>query len=396
AEAEVRRTHTLALNFWGPQRLASMISALSALVPELGRSLGTGLAVWAARGDPAVCPVCTCEPTLQCPDLHCHCSVLRGDSQSGPSTAVLVACVVGATLAGASVGAAGAWAVLRLRSLSAGPSAGHAESDELGEEARAQVRALPHPSVAAAGVAVGDFIGVQHSVAGRALIHERVVVALNPGAPGTASIITVDGDECDEQLVGTADVRHWELLLGGAPGGVFPRAPAARHSRFRAIPTAAALTAAAGRACARQGLAAPAGPVVPNVAGRVLAGAAPAAPAAGVPAALPGAAPGPEAGSLGAVVAALGGHACGAAEGALALAPAPAAAAAACGPAAPGAEGALLAPAGPSALAAAPAVLAAAAGQRVMPPLASPGGDARIFAIVRDVRGVRHADFRSM
>ncbi|CAK0803518.1 unnamed protein product, partial [Prorocentrum cordatum] len=184
----------------------------------------------------------------------------------------------------------------------------------------------------------------------------------------------------------------------------------AEYYRFKAIPTAAALTAAAGRACARKGLAAPAGPAVPNVAGGMFAAAAPAAPAAGVPAALPGAAPGPEAGGPGALVAALRGHAGGAAEGALAPAPSPAAAAAACGLAAPVAEGALLAPAGPAAPAAAPAAPAAAAvpaagplaeglapaGQRVMPPPASPGGDARIFAFARDVRGVRHADIRSM
>ncbi|CAK0866361.1 unnamed protein product [Prorocentrum cordatum] len=374
-------------------RTAPVISALSALVPELGRSLGTGIAVWAARGDPAVCPACTCEPTLQRPDLHCDCSGPRGDAQAGPSTAGLVSYVVGVTLAGASAGAAGGWVVFRLRGHHAGSSAVQLEPDELGEEARAQVRALR-----------------ERTSALQALIHERIVVALNPTTPDTASIITVDGDTYEEQFRSTADVRHWDVLPGGSPGGVFPWAPAAWYYRFRAIPTAAALTAAAGRACARQGVAAPAGPVVPYVAGRVAAAAAPAATAAAVPAALPGVALGPEAGGLGALVAALGGQAGGAAGGALAPAPAPAAAAAASAPAAPGAEGALVAPASPAALAEAPAVPGAAAvpaagplaerpapaGLRAGPPPASPGGDAHIFAIVRDVRGVLHADFRSM
>ncbi|CAK0812995.1 unnamed protein product [Prorocentrum cordatum] len=240
-------------------------TGVCALVPELGRNIGTSIAVWAARGDTAVRPVCTCEPTLQRPDLSCDCSGPRAGAEAGPSTAGLVTCVVGAALAGALAGAAGGW---------------------------------------------------------EALIHEHIVVALNPAAPGAASIITVDGDEIDEQLRSTADVRHWDVLPGAA----------------------------------------------------------------------------------------LGGQAGGAAGGAPAPAPAAAAAAAASAPAAPGAEGALVAPAGPAArpvvmtvpgAAAAPTAgpLAegpAPAGLRAGPPPASPGGDAHISAIVRDVRGGLHADFRIM
>eukprot|EP00959_Pyramimonas_sp_CCMP1952_P436404 9138399-Pyramimonas_sp.AAC.1 len=53
-----------------------------------------------------------------------------------------------------------------------------------------------HPSVAAAGVQPGDFIGVQYHVAGGALIHERVVVLVPPGLPG----------EYEELYVGSPDV----------------------------------------------------------------------------------------------------------------------------------------------------------------------------------------------
>ncbi|CAK0845894.1 unnamed protein product, partial [Prorocentrum cordatum] len=284
------------------------------------------------------------------------------------------------------------------------------EIDDLGEEARAQVKVLrqPHCSLAAAGVTVGDFLGIQYNVGGRALVHERVVVTLDPGTPGTAAIVTVDGEEYDEQVVGNADVLHWDLLPGGAPGGVFPWAPAARYYRFRAIPAVAALTAAAGRACARLGLAAPAGPVVPNVAGRAPAAAAPAAAPAGALALPAGGAPGPEGGGVAALVAALGGPAGGAAGGALAPAPAPVAAAVA--PAALVAGGAPVPPAGLGMLAPGPAGPAVAAAPGVAPPAAvpapagvpaggaqaSPGGHARIFTVVRDLRGVRRADFRVM
>ncbi|CAK0898773.1 unnamed protein product, partial [Prorocentrum cordatum] len=74
------------------------------------------------------------------------------------------------------------------------------------------------------------------------------------------------------------------------------------------------------------------------------------------------------------------------------------------------AEGALVAPVGPAALPAAPAAPGAAAAPaagplaegpapaslRAGPPPASPGDDAHLFAIARDVRGVLHADFRGM
>jgi len=272
-----------------------------------------------------------------------------------------------------------------------------------------------HASLAAAGVQVGDFLGVAYNIGGRDLVHERVVVVLNPATPGVASIVTVDGDEYEEQFVGSADVRFWDLLPNGAPGGALPWALAARYYRFRAIPTSASLTDAARRACARLGLAAPASAVVPNVGGRAAAPAAAGAAAALAPAAGPAA---PVAGGLGALVAALGGPAAGApagvgagalaaavggpaggaAGGALAPGPAPAAAAAGGGPAAPAAGGALAPPAGPGVLAPAPAgpAVAAAPGVPAVGPQAGPGGDARIFAVVRDLRGVRRADFRVM
>ena len=284
-----------------------------------------------------------------------------------------------------------------------------------------------HASLAAAGVQVGDFLGVAYNIGGRDLVHERVVVVLNPATPGVASIVTVDGDEYEEQFVGSADVRFWDLLPNGAPGGDLAWAPAARYYRFRAIPTSASLTDAARRACARLGLAAPASAVVPNVGGRAAAPAAagaaaapapavaPVAPVAGGLGALVAALGGPAVGApagvgAGALVAALGGPAGGAAGGALAPAPAPAAAAAAGVPAAPAVGGALAPPAGPGVLAPAPAGPAVAAAPGVAPPgavpapagvpavgfQASPGGDARIFAVVRDVRGVRRADFRVM
>ena len=259
-----------------------------------------------------------------------------------------------------------------------------------------------HASLASAGVQVGDFIGIAYNIGGRELVHERVVVVVSPATPGHASIVTVDGDEYEEQFVGSADVRYWDLLPNGAAGGSLAFAPAARYYRFRAIPTSASLTAAARRACVRLGLPAPASAVVPNVGGRVAAPAAAGAAPGAAPAVVPGA---HVAGGIGAMVAALGGPAAGAAAGALAPAPAPAAPAAAGGPAAPGLGGALVpppgpAPAGPVAAAApglaAPAAVPPFAGVPAPGPQASPGGDARIFAVVRDLRGVRRADFRLM
>eukprot|EP00959_Pyramimonas_sp_CCMP1952_P467657 9491985-Pyramimonas_sp.AAC.1 len=61
-----------------------MLAALGAVVPELSRGVGTGIALWAARGPPAACH---CEPTSTCPDVHCDCSGLRGESLHGPSGA---------------------------------------------------------------------------------------------------------------------------------------------------------------------------------------------------------------------------------------------------------------------------------------------------------------------
>ncbi|CAK0898236.1 unnamed protein product, partial [Prorocentrum cordatum] len=340
------------------------------------------------------CPACPGCPALTCgasPELSCpacpvapHAAAEPEAAGSCPSPASAECRGFGAgfafgLLAGALLAVVAAVALQALRRL-----AGYAcawlrqgrdlEIDDLGAEARAQ----------------------------------RVVVALDPGTPGTAAIVTVDGEEYDEQVVGNADVLHWDLLPGGAPGGVFPWAPAARYYRFRTIPTVAALTAAAGRACARLGLAAPAGPVVPKVAGRAPAAAAPAAAPAGALALPAGGAPGPEGGGVAALVAAFGGPAGGAAGGALAPAPAPVAAAVA--PAALVAGGAPAPPAGLGMLAPGPAGPAVAAAPGVAPPAAvpapagvpaggaqaSPGGDARIFAVVRGARGVRRADFRVM
>ena len=125
-----------------------MLAALGAVVPELGRGVGTGIALWASRGAPAACPACRCEPSFTCPDVHCDCAGLRGDSQQGPSGVTLViggACLL---LAGAAAGAAATFAALLHRGAPWPAPQGDDRDDEVGEEARAQVRALRQRALA--------------------------------------------------------------------------------------------------------------------------------------------------------------------------------------------------------------------------------------------------------
>ena len=134
--------------FWGPTRQPLMLAALGAVVPELGRGVGTGIALWASRGPPAACPACHCEPTLTCPDLHCDCSGLRGDTQHGPSGAALLLGGLCVLVAGAAAGAAGTLPALRRRGSPWPAPDGDDAGDVLGEEARAQVKALRQRALA--------------------------------------------------------------------------------------------------------------------------------------------------------------------------------------------------------------------------------------------------------
>ena len=220
-----------------------------------------------------------------------------------------------------------------------------------------------YPSVAAAGVAAGDFIGVQYRVGGVPLIHERLVVVLPPGQPGVASVVTPDDDEYDELYVGSADVARWDVFPGGAAGGVMPWAPGARYYRFRSLPTPATLRTAAGAAAARLGLPPPVGPIVPNAAGRVLAVAAAAPGAIAFPAVGPAAAP---AAGVAGLVAALGGPAL-----------------------APGAP----VPLPPAAAAAPPAAAAAAPAAAAPPGPVAGAGDARVHPVVYNPLGSRRVGF---
>ncbi|CAK0896163.1 unnamed protein product, partial [Prorocentrum cordatum] len=266
--------------------------------------------------------------------------------------------------------------------------------------------AAPHQLIAA-GLAEGDFLAVRYRVGGRRLWHRRLVVALVPGGTTVAGIMTPDLDEYGEDVADQANIAEWTMLPLGTIG---PAAPAMGNDDvydFRHIPLQAAVDAARTAAYARRG-AVPVGPIVVNLAGRVGAGgpvgAAP--PAAGGAAAAAAGGPG-GGGGLAGLVAALGGPAGGpavaaAAPAALVPVAAPAAPAAGAGapPAGPGAAAAILgAPVAPAALAApgAPAAAAAApaAGAPAAPAVAGPGGDARIFGVVVDARGVRHVDFRT-
>ncbi|CAK0908584.1 unnamed protein product, partial [Prorocentrum cordatum] len=266
--------------------------------------------------------------------------------------------------------------------------------------------AAPHQLIAA-GLAEGDFLAVRYRVGGRRLWHRRLVVALVPGGTTVAGIMTPDLDEYDEDVADQANIAEWTMLPLGTIG---PAAPAMGNDDvydFRHIPLQAAVDAARTAAYARRG-AVPVGPIVVNLAGRVGAGApvGAAPPAAGGAAAAAAGGPG-GGGGLAGLVAALGGPAGGpavaaAAPAALVPVAAPAAPAAGAGapPAGPGAAAAILgAPVAPAALAApgAPAAAAAApaAGAPAAPAVAGPGGDARIFGVVVDARGVRHVDFRT-
>ncbi|CAK0857379.1 unnamed protein product, partial [Prorocentrum cordatum] len=266
--------------------------------------------------------------------------------------------------------------------------------------------AAPHQLIAA-GLAEGDFLAVRYRVGGRRLWHRRLVVALVPGGATVAGIMTPDLDEYDEDVADQANIAEWTMLPLGTIG---PAAPAMGNDDvydFRHIPLQAAVDAARTAAYARRG-AVPVGPIVVNLAGRVGAGApvGAAPPAAGGAAAAAAGGPG-GGGGLAGLVAALGGPAGGpavaaAAPAALVPVAAPAAPAAGAGapPAGPGAAAAIPgAPVAPAALAApgAPAAAAAApaAGAPAAPAVAGPGGDARIFGVVVDARGVRHVDFRT-
>ncbi|CAK0837435.1 unnamed protein product, partial [Prorocentrum cordatum] len=161
-----------------------------------------------------------------------------------------------------------------------------------------------YPSAAAASVAPDDFLGAQYHVRGAVLIHERPVVLAPPSQPGAASIVFPDGDEHEEAQVGSPDVARWDIFPGGAAGGTMPRAPGARHYRFRSLPKPDTLMAAVAAAAGRLGPPAPPGPIAPNAAGRALAAALAAAPG-GLALPAVGVAAAPAAGVAG-LVAALG------------------------------------------------------------------------------------------
>ncbi|CAK0847841.1 unnamed protein product [Prorocentrum cordatum] len=106
-------------------------------------------------------------------------------------------------------------------------------------------------SAVAAGVQPGEFIGAQYNVGGRPIINELIVVLLSPGQQGAASIVTPDEDDYKELYVGTADLLRWDVLPGGATGGVMPWAVGARCYQSCHLPMPAALLAAATAADAR-------------------------------------------------------------------------------------------------------------------------------------------------
>eukprot|EP00959_Pyramimonas_sp_CCMP1952_P277764 5806079-Pyramimonas_sp.AAC.1 len=65
--------------------LSAARAAADLLLPELGRGLSTGVALYAANQGHAQCPACSCAPQFHCPELRCDCSGLQGSSSHGPS-----------------------------------------------------------------------------------------------------------------------------------------------------------------------------------------------------------------------------------------------------------------------------------------------------------------------
>ncbi|CAK0789434.1 unnamed protein product [Prorocentrum cordatum] len=378
-------------------------AAARAAVAELARGLSTGVVL---RASSAPCPPCSCAPALSCPacpDCHLECgpgSIVSSPRQV-PVYFVLFSYVLAALVGGLFGFIGGALWCPGLSAAGRGP----APAAQRGSGART-VAAATSGGEELQLATEGDFILLLHSVAGRRIWHERMVVYLPPGGVTAMTTLTPDDDSYEEDVAPGGDVLRWGRLPNGIIGGAAGFVAGDRACRFRHPPMPAAAGALRDAAALRLGFPAPGLRLAPNAG--AARGVAPApAPDGG------GAAPGaPGGGGLAGPVAALGGPGAGPAAAAGALVPgggalpaAGGAAPAAGAPAGAAAAGALVpaAPA-PAVPPAPPALLAAAAPAGAAPalpdiggasglPVGSPG-DARILGITTDARGQRYKDFR--
>eukprot|EP00959_Pyramimonas_sp_CCMP1952_P209530 4383613-Pyramimonas_sp.AAC.1 len=89
--------------------LSAARAAADLLLPELGRGLSTGVALYAANQGHAQCPACSCAPQFHCPELRCDCSGLQGSSSHGPSLCAVALACAASGLVGASTAALAFW-----------------------------------------------------------------------------------------------------------------------------------------------------------------------------------------------------------------------------------------------------------------------------------------------